>query len=420
MAPNSWETRTLGDVLTEVNVRASDILDESSAPPVLSLTKNFGLILQSDRFEKRIATADVSRYKVVRKNWLVYNPYVLWEGAIHALRTAEIGLVSPVYHVWQSQGASAEFLDYLLKSPEMLNAYLRVAQGTVKRRRAVRTSSFKKLLISLPSRPEQRAIAHALDAVQKAKEIRRLELALERERKAALMEYLFTHGTRGEATKQTEVGEIPESWHVAKLGNACEFLQYGTSRRCDALDDGVAVLGIPNVVRGRINSSGLKFLRATEEERKKLRLLDEDLIFVRTNAKREYTGRCAVFHGEVANALFASYLIRARLKPQTLLPDFVSAYADTSQGKAYLSGRASNAADGKFNINTQTIRAVLIPQPQLEEQRELVAALSACDVRIASLEAEVRVFEELFGAVLEELIGGRLSVAPLIEEPQRQ
>ena len=68
-----------------------------------------------------------------------------------------------------------------------------------------------------PPLPEQRAIAHVLGAIQEAKAARQRELALERERKAALMDYLFSHGTKGEPRKQTEIGEIPESWAVVQL-----------------------------------------------------------------------------------------------------------------------------------------------------------------------------------------------------------
>jgi len=73
--------------------------------------------------------------------------------------------------------------------------------------------------IPLPPLAEQRAIARALRAVQEAKEARRREADLERERKAALMQYLFTHGTRGEARHLTKIGDVPQSWEVASLGD---------------------------------------------------------------------------------------------------------------------------------------------------------------------------------------------------------
>ena len=72
-----------------------------------------------------------------------------------------------------------------------------------------------------PSLPEQRAIAHILHTIQEAKAARQRELALERERKAALMDYLFSYGTKSEPRKQTEIGEIPESWEVVSLEKLC-------------------------------------------------------------------------------------------------------------------------------------------------------------------------------------------------------
>lgn len=82
----------------------------------------------------------------------------------------------------------------------------------------VNKSNFSKFSVLIPPLPEQRAISRALRAVQDAREARLREIALERERKAALMEHLFMHGTRGEAMKQTEIGEMPESWKIIRLG----------------------------------------------------------------------------------------------------------------------------------------------------------------------------------------------------------
>jgi|GEM_PF-2872913 len=93
--PQEWQVVRLGEVLTEVDIRLRD-LQNVCALPVLSLTKNDGLVLQTDRFGKRIATEDLSMYKVVYRGQIVYNPYVIWEGAIHILSKQNSGLVSPV------------------------------------------------------------------------------------------------------------------------------------------------------------------------------------------------------------------------------------------------------------------------------------------------------------------------------------
>ena len=41
------------------------------------------------------------------------------------------------------------------------------------------------------------------------------------------MDFLFSHGTKGEPRTQTEIGKIPESWEVTRLGNHCYKPDYG-------------------------------------------------------------------------------------------------------------------------------------------------------------------------------------------------
>ncbi|MHC5827831.1 MAG: restriction endonuclease subunit S, partial [Nostoc sp.] len=96
------------------------------------------------------------------------------------------------------------------------------------------TDIVKQFPIYLPPLSEQKTIAHNLRTIQKAKETRQRELELERERKAALMQYLFTYGTRNEPRKQTEIGEIPESWQVLKLGQISQITSGGTPSRSNA------------------------------------------------------------------------------------------------------------------------------------------------------------------------------------------
>ena len=105
------------------------------------------------------------------------------------------------------------YLFYYLLLPDVRTLLAGKMQGTTGRQRLGK-GTLVNLEIPLPPLPEQRAIAHVLQTIQEAKAARQRELALERERKAALMDYLFSYGTKGEPRKQTEIGEIPESWEV--------------------------------------------------------------------------------------------------------------------------------------------------------------------------------------------------------------
>ena len=66
---------------------------------------------------------------------------------------------------------------------------------------------------------EQRKIAGVLGLVQRAIEQQARLIALTTELKKVLLHQLFTQGLRGEPQKQTEIGPVPDSWGVVKMGS---------------------------------------------------------------------------------------------------------------------------------------------------------------------------------------------------------
>lgn len=128
---------------------------------------------------------------------------------------------------------------------------------------AINDSDLCAELIYLPPLPEQRAIAHTLRTIQKAKEARQRELELERERKAALMQHFFTYGIRNEPTKQTEIGEIPESWQVVKLEDLLrEPLKNGHSATATNSQEGIRTLTLTAVTKNNFSIENTKLTTA--------------------------------------------------------------------------------------------------------------------------------------------------------------
>lgn len=208
---------SLSDLLTEVDRRAGSDLAHL---PVLSLTKDRGLIPQTSRFKHRVATEDVSDYKVVEQGQVVYNPFVLWEGAIHTLHTPSAGLVSPVYPVWQPHRVDPIYLDFVLRSSSFLALYERLGAGTVRRRRSVSRSRFLGITLSVPDLIEQRRVARVLSTIQGAKTATLAWVSAIRAAKGAASHELFV--VRGHA------------WPKHPLGTVAEILSGGTPPKADA------------------------------------------------------------------------------------------------------------------------------------------------------------------------------------------
>jgi type I restriction enzyme S subunit len=264
-----------------------------------------------------------------------------------------------------------------------------------------------------PPLAEQRQIARVLSAVQRAIERQERLIALTAELKKALTHKLFTEGTRGEPLKLSEIGPVPESWTVAPLERFTDSFQYGTSVKCGYATKGLPVLRIPNVVGGHLDVNDLKFGKPKKNELETVRLRPGDLLFVRTNGVRENAGRCSMYRGELGDACyFASYLIRARLR-EGLMPEFLEEYTRTEVGVRLLAGRAARTADGKFNINTGTLETLLVPKPNIDEQKTIAKALELVDRKGRNHLATKAGLGEVFRTLLHLLTTAQVRVHDL-------
>lgn len=146
----------LGDFLTLSDERLGD----GEEPEILTCTEGAGLVLQRERFAKRVATEDTSDYKVVRYTDIVYNPYLLWGGAIDQCTVVKLGITSPAYAVFRVNDEFDVFLvGRALRTPAMIHRYDGISVGTVQRRRRAPPEKFLSLEISLPPLEEQARFA---------------------------------------------------------------------------------------------------------------------------------------------------------------------------------------------------------------------------------------------------------------------
>lgn len=265
-----------------------------------------------------------------------------------------------------------------------------------------------------PDYDEQHDVARSLAHVREAMRLHDRSMRLAQALKRAAMRALFSEGLRGEAQKETELGPVPDNWNVVEFAEVRERLQYGTSTRCAYERTDYPVLRIPNIEPGRVNAADIKYGMLREDEAERYRLRDGDLIFIRTNGVLERLGACAVYAGQPSGALFASYLIRAQLKTDLLNPHFAAYFFGSELGTGVVAGRATPAADGKYNLNTGAIDALPLPlPPTLDEQREIVAVVDAIDSKIALHRRKRTVLDQLFRALLHDLMTGEIHVSNL-------
>jgi type I restriction enzyme S subunit len=414
--PSGWKVAKIGELLKEVNVKAKQLKGKPENIPILSMTRYNGLVLQTEKFGKRVAGKDTRNYKVVRKNNIVYS-FPMDEGVIYVLKRFEIGLVSPTYFVWEIVDKNIEinFLDSLLRTPKLISIYTMLSSKTVHRRRIVKKDDFKKINIMIPPRSEQEKISSILSTIKEAREKVESVLASLQVLKKSLMKHLFTYGPVslldvGKVDlKETELGLIPQNWDTKLIGDVVVSSQYGLSKRAGNIGK-YPMLRMNNLVNGSLDLKNLKYLVLDDAEFNKYKLSKGDVLFNRTNSF-ELVGKTSLFNVD-GNYTFGSYIVRLVLKRDLILPEFLTLYINWEKAQNRLKSLAAKAV-GQSNISASRLKTFKIPIPPLAEQRQIASFLLAVDSEIKSEKTKRKAIDSLFKSMLNNLMTATIRVPNL-------
>jgi len=405
--PEDWNLMSFGKILREVNLRVRDVKTLSKLP-ILSLTKNFGLIPQSRRFHKKIATSCVDKYKVIKKGWLVYNPYVIWEGAICVLRNIELGVVSPVYLVWKiTSNVDCWFLDYLVQTKVMLDIFLKFATGSVQRRRSLKKRDFLKIQIPIPPLEEQKAVAHILstidEAIQKTNEI----IEKIKRLKKGLMQELLTKGIGHKEFKDTEIGRIPKEWEVVRLKEV--VLEVKPGFPCGKRDEsGVIQLRMDSIdIEGWINPTAYVKVPPPKNVEEYL-LRPGDILFNNTNSI-DLIGKTAIFRGEFSECVYSNHLTRIRINPNKVIPEWLL-YVLIRKWQLGIFKAICHPHVHQAGINKGDLLNLKIPLPSLEEQDKIIRMILTVDKKLKIEIKRKEKLKRIKKALMDLLLTGKIRV----------
>lgn len=375
------------DILSEFKERPHP----GENPEVLTLTERNGFVKQSDRFNKRLATEDLSKYKLIHRDDFAFNPYLLWAGAIARNNRFDEGVISPLYPTFQTNADhDPAYIQYFLLSPQMSAKYDNIAFGSVPRRRRSSVKDFLNLSIpDFPPLAEQQRIAGVLNQTTSILELARQEVREIDESRSALFESLFP----------------ASNYPVSTIGNFFSETQYGSSKKSGEAGK-YPMLRMGNLSStGSISYSDLKYLDLEEKEINKYTLRNRDILFNRTNSK-ELVGKTAVYYGEGDQVAYAGYLIRCRTN-DLATPEFISGFLNSRIGKAQLFQRAK-AIVGMANINAKELRTLRIPSvPVAEQEKYTSASRQLEDLRLA-VEKKIEKLEELQKSLSTRAFAGQL------------
>ena len=181
--------------------------------------------------------------------------------------------------------------------------------------------------------------------------------------------------------------KLPPGWSWRALNEVVGPPQYGLSLSATA-NGNVAIIGMKDMVDGRISDGLRTRVQATEKEIEGCTLNHGDLLLNRTNSP-DLVGKLAVWERDEV-AVFASYLVRYPAIEEKAFPRFTIAALSTNRSVQQID-RLITRAISQANINPSVFYdEVEIAVPKLETQKRIVSVLDAWDRAIEKTERLIK------------------------------
>lgn len=259
--------------------------------------------------------------------------------------------------------------------PELLpficqtDAFFEHAVGTSAGSLSPRTNweSLADFEFALPPIEEQQRMHSALSAAQVVSE--QLEDLITVTRIAHLA--AFESMTAQAAASPVELGSI-----------LLESPRNGCSAPPSPQATGHWVLALSAISRWGYKAGELKPVEPTEAM-KQARIHAGDLVISRSNT-RELVGLPAVFSENRTDVSYPDTMMRLRLNPETADVKFVELALRSKSGRRQIQSFAAGTSASMKKINATTIQRLMLPQPPLSIQREIVCQLALVAGQIES------------------------------------
>ena len=415
--PKEWRVVRLGEVLIPVNREERKVAIEDDKKYVLL---SVSLYAQGVKVKEVVPGASLKTkiwYRAQKGDFLLLKIWARKGSYGFLQQDFPNAIVSGDYPILELQRhlADESFVEYFLSLPmnwQRLNAG---AKGATNRQRVHEDQFIQLISIPLPPLPEQRAIAHVLRTVQRAKEATEGVIAALKELKKSLMQHLFTYGpvpvTKRERVplQETEIGPIPAHWQVVRLGEVAEFGKNRTMQKPKA--SLIPFMPMSLLPEDTIYISQWE-MRRDKEIRSGIPIQNGDFLLAKITPSFE-NGKQGIVKDIPGGWGYASTeVIPIRPYPK-LHTEYLAFYLKQPSIRQELAGKMEGST-GRQRLPKMAVQQLLIPLPPLAEQCEIARMLQAVDAKIAAEERRRAALEELFKTLLRALMSGRMRVPHIV------
>ena len=377
------EYKRLGDYIKEVNVRNRE----------LKVTKLVGLTIDK-AFIPSVANVigtDLSNYKVIRKEQFACSlMQVSRDGKMPvAMFEEDEAIMSPAYPMFEVIDKTVLMPQYLMmwfSRSEFDREASYYAVGGV--RGSLTWEDFCNMQLPIPSITRQREIVSEYETLTNRIRLNNQMIQHLEATAQALYRKTFVDNIDKE--------NLPEGWRMGTLGEVCDT-QYGYTETATTEIVGPKFLRITDIVSNSIIWKSVPYCHISDNDFVKYKLNLGDIVVSRTGAN---IGWAKQIKGSIPNAVFASFLIRLKVK-EPHLRWLIGYLVESSDFKAFVSANQQGSAQPQANANILVKYPLLIPNK--ESVRQYNEQIQSINRHVCAIEQENEKLTELQSLFLAKM-----------------
>ncbi|MEV8440110.1 restriction endonuclease subunit S [Actinosynnema sp. NPDC051121] len=204
---------------------------------------------------------------------------------------------------------------------------------------------------------------------------------------------------------ETSETELPTGWTTGVLGDYVERPDYGFTDSASDDSSGTKFLRITDIQDGQVDWPSVPYCNCPPDVLRSKRLRPGDVVVARIGAT---TGKSFYIDATPDDAVFASYLIRLRAKPEKILPRYLYFYMQTDEYWAHIDLHKGDRLKGGVNI--AVLESMPVAVPPIDKQAQIVQVLDLLQAAVRLHLRQGNAFQSLLDTLLRSLLSGATAV----------
>lgn len=208
-----------------------------------------------------------------------------------------------------------------------------------------------------------------------------------------------------EGYKNTELGWIPETWNLIRIGELVKILKSGLSRSLKDENIGIPCIRSNNIKNNRLVLDDLKYWMRVDNKGAKIEdyILDEGDIIINFINSISQIGKGCIFNRNDFETIYTTNLLRIKVKEDKINNKYFYYYTQTERYKKEIS-LITKPAVNQASFTTVEYKAIKFPVPPLKEQEKIADILSTVDSQIDDTDKLIEKTKELKKGLMQRLL----------------